>query len=123
MERVIKIRVGEIESLAKLNESEIARLIWDALPIRGSVKLWGDEIYSLIPVKAKLSNPQNIVEKGDLGYWEDGHCFCIFFGPTPISSGDEIKPASAVEVVGKLCGNSDEFKKVKAGEIIILERG
>jgi hypothetical protein len=29
---------------------------------------------------------------GDLGYWAPGHAFCIFFGPTPMSLGSEIRP-------------------------------
>ena len=39
------------------------------------------------------------VQLGDLGYWPPGAAFCIFFGPTPASRGDEIRPASAVNVV------------------------
>ncbi len=121
MKRRIKIKAGEVEVLAQLNDSEIAGLIWESLPISASVNTWGDEIYFPIPVEAKLENPVEVVEKGDLGYWPEGKCFCIFFGPTPISCKDEIKPASSVEIVGKLSGNPEEFKKVTLGETITLE--
>lgn len=120
MERKIKIKAGEIEVLAQLNDSNVAGLIWDILPVSASVNTWGDEIYFPIPVTAKIENPVEVVEKGDLGYWPEGKCFCIFFGQTPISSGDEIKPASSVEIVGKVCGNPEEFKKVNSGETITL---
>jgi len=122
MEKKIKIKAGKVEVLAQLNDSKIAGLIWEALPISASTNTWGDEIYFSIPVTAKLENPIEAVEKGDLGYWPEGKSFCIFFGLTPISSKDEIKPASSVEIVGKLSGNPEKFKKVESGETIILEK-
>ena len=122
MEKKIEIKVGEVEVLAELNDSKVAGLIWDALPFSASINTWGDEIYFAIPVKAKIDNPKTLVEKGDLGYWPEGHAFCIFFGPTPISSKGEIRPASSVEIIGKLYGDPQEFKKVGSGENITLER-
>jgi len=122
MERKIRIKVGKLEIFAQLNEGRVAGLIWEAVPLSAKVNTWGDEIYFPIPVKARADNPKEIVEKGDLGYWPEGSCFCIFFGPTPVSSGNEIKPASAVEIVGKVTGNPEEFKKAKRGETITLEK-
>ena len=122
MAKRIRIKAGRIEMSAELNESKTASLIWDALPIKTKVNTWGDEIYFSIPVKAELDNPKEVVEKGDLGYWPPESAFCIFFGPTPISKGEEIRPASGVNLVGRLLGDSREFKKVSSGERIILER-
>ena len=118
----IKIRVDKIEMLAELNDSQTAKLIWDALPIEGTANTWGEEIYFSIPVKAPVENPKSVVNMGDLGYWPPGNAFCIFFGKTPTSTETEIRPASPVCVVGKLCGNPKEFRKVEAGETIILEK-
>lgn len=122
MAKRIRIKAGRIEMSAELNESKTVSLIWDALPIKTKVNTWGDEIYFSIPVKAELDNPKEVVEKGDLGYWPPESAFCIFFGPTPISKGEEIRPASGVNLVGRLLGDSREFKKVSSGERIILER-
>lgn len=122
MERKIKIKTEKIEVFAQLNDSEIAQLVWELLPFSASVNTWGDEIYFSIPITTKLKNPVDIVEKGDLGYWQEGKCFCIFFGPTPISSKNEIKPASSVEVIGKVIGNLKEFKNVHPEETITLEK-
>jgi hypothetical protein len=119
MKKEIKIKTDQIEVQAELNNSKIANLIWQTLPIKAKLNTWGEEIYFTIPVKAKIDNPQEVVEKGDLGYWPDGPAFCIFFGQTPISTKDEIKPASAVEIVGKINGDADEFKKVSSGTIIL----
>jgi uncharacterized protein len=65
---------------------------------------------------------EEVVEKGDLGYWPSGKASCIFFGPTPASQGDEIRPASAVNIVGKVKGNVEVFKSVRDGTRIKLER-
>lgn len=122
MERKIRIKSGDVSVLAELNDSKIAGLIWDILPIQAEVSTWGDEIYFSIPVNSSIENPKDVVEKGDLGYWPEGPAFCIFFGKTPISSEDEIRPASSVEVIGRVCDNPDEFKKVGFGKKITLER-
>ena len=83
----------------------------------------GREIYFTIPVISALDETaKEVVEKGDLGYWPTGKAFCIFFGPTPASQGDEIRPASAVNIVGRVEGNTDVFKNVRDGENIKLER-
>ena len=64
-----------------------------------------------------------MVSEGDLGYWPPGNAFCIFFGTTPVSRGDEIRPASPVNVFGKIIGDSKVFKKVSSGAKIIIEKG
>ncbi len=58
----------------------------------------------------------------DLGYWPPGSAFCIFFGPTPMSRGSEIRPASPVNVFGKIVGDATAFKKVRAGTQVRVER-
>lgn len=118
----ILIKAGAIEMEAQLNDSPTAEKIWDALPIDANANTWGDEIYFAIPVHSQLSQPKELVENGDLGYWDSGHAFCIFFGPTPVSGEGEIRPASAVDVVGKLLGKPEEFKKVRGGENVRLEK-
>ncbi|NTV42317.1 MAG: hypothetical protein HGA63_03360, partial [Syntrophobacteraceae bacterium] len=50
-----------------------------------------------------------------------GKAFCIFFGPTPMSRGAEIRPASAVNVVGKVLGDPGDFKVVRDGDAVELD--
>ena len=119
--RRIRITVGSISADAILDESETARLVWEALPLRVAGETWGDEIYFSIPVKAKPEKPLETVELGDLGYWPPGSAFCIFFGPTPMSRGHEIRPASPVNVFGKIVGDPTVFKKVRAGTQVRVE--
>jgi len=106
MERRIIIEAGKVASEAILAESETAKAIWDSLPIESTCSTWGDEVYFSIPVSLPLDETaKEIVDMGDLGYWPTGKALCIFFGPTPISEGDEICPASAVNIVGKIVGD------------------
>ncbi|MCS7224516.1 MAG: cyclophilin-like fold protein [Armatimonadetes bacterium] len=119
----IRVRAGDVEVLAELNESETAQAIYKALPITGKANRWGDEIYFSIPVTAQPENQAEVVEKGDLGYWVPGRAFCIFFGPTPSSrSPEEIRPASPVNVIGRVLGDPTVFRKVRDGTTVVLER-
>jgi uncharacterized protein len=121
--RTIRIRAGAVEATAELNDSGTATAIWDALPISARANTWGDEIYFGIPVRLDEENAQATVGMGDLGYWPPGSALCIFFGPTPASrSADEIRPASPVNVFGKVQGDATQFKQVRSGEVINVER-
>ncbi len=123
MQRKIRIQTGELKAEAELNDSKTAQLIWEALPIDGKVNLWGEEIYFSIPVKAGADQgAREVVSSGELGYWPPGHAFCIFFGPTPASRGDEIRAASAVNIIGKVLSDPKVFLKAKDGVKITLEK-
>jgi len=82
----------------------------------------GDEIYFSIPLGLELEGGRELVSVGDLGYWPRGNAFCIFFGPTPISRGDEIRPASAVTVFGRITGDATVFKQVASGAKVTIEK-
>jgi len=122
MEKQIRIKVGSITTLATLFDTKNAETIWQALPFKGIVNTWGDEIYFSIPLKMELEVGQEIVEFGDLGYWPSGSAFCIFFGLTPMSNQDEIRAASAVDIFGRLEDDPTLFRNVKDGEEIVVER-
>ncbi len=121
-ERRITISAGHVSATAVLHQTPTADAIWNALPIEGRANTWGDEIYFSIPVKAELEkSAKEVVEPGDLGYWPIGSAFCIFFGPTPASRGNEIRPASAVNIVGKVQGDPKIFKQVPSGARVVIE--
>ncbi|MFB0557193.1 MAG: cyclophilin-like fold protein [Dehalococcoidia bacterium] len=122
MGKKIRIRAGAIEAEAELNDTRTAQAIWETLPIKGHVNLWGDEIYFSIPLSLNLEAGQGVVNIGELGYWPDGNAFCIFFGPTPVSQGNEIRPASPVTVFGKVIGDATAFKKIAEGTKITIRR-
>ena len=123
MERKIIIEAGEITGEALLADGEAAKAIWDALPIESTCSTWGEEVYFSIPVSLSLDETASeVVDMGDLGYWPPGTALCVFFGPTPASKGDEIRPASAVNIVGKILGDPMIFKKVSAGTKIRVKK-
>ena len=118
----IRITAAPVVMEAELNQSQTAQQIWEALPIEASGNTWGDEIYFSIPVDAKTDSAQEVVELGELAYWPPGTAFCIFFGPTPMSRSAEIRPASPVNVVGKLIGDPEIFKQVSDGTVVKIEQ-
>ena len=123
MGKKIRILVSDLKVEAELNESKTAQLIWEVLPIEAKTNLWGEEIYFTIPVKTGLeTGSREVVSAGDLGYWPTGHAFCIFFGPTPASRGDEIRAASAVNRIGKILSDPKAFRKVQGGVKIAIEK-
>ena len=122
MEKKIRITAGKVEVSAELNSTKTAQAIWDALPITGRGNRWGEEIYFSIPLSLEPENAHEVVTMGDLGYWPPGTAFCIFFGPTPMSQGQEIRPASAVNVFGKVTGDAKVLKQVASGTEITIDR-
>lgn len=121
--RRIRITTGSVTATALLNDTPTADAIWEALPIAARGNTWGDEIYFGIPVHLEeAEDAQAVVELGDLGYWAPGHAFCIFFGPTPMSLGNEIRPASPVNVFGQLEVDPMVFTKVPNGTQVRLEQ-
>jgi uncharacterized protein len=122
MGKRIRIYAGSLSVTAELNDSRTASAIHAALPVEAAGSTWGDEIYFRIPVAQELEETAvDVVALGDLGYWPTGRAFCIFFGPTPASRGEEIRPASAVNLVGKVGGDAKVFKAFQDGEVVRLE--
>ena len=90
-----------------------------ALPFESEANLWGEEVYFSTPVSVDLESPQEVVKVGDVGYWPPGKAICLFFGLTPISTSiNEIKPASPVNVFGRIVKGLDVLRKVREGEKI-----
>lgn len=123
MHKKIAIIAGTITAEAELLNTSTAEAIWDALPLEATGNRWGDEIYFTIPLSHGLEkDARETVSIGDLGFWPQGPAFCIFFGPTPISTGSEIKPASAVNIFGKIIGDATIFKQVPSDTPVRVEK-
>ena len=114
-----KIGIGfdkfSIEAL--LNDSPTAKQVWAHLPIEASTNTWGDEIYFEIPVNMPQEpDAREQVEIGDLGYWPVGRAFCIFFGPTPVSTDERPRAYSPVNVIGEVLGELSQLSSIQDGE-------
>ena len=117
----IVITAGSIRLEAQLNDTFTAKAISNILPITAAANTWGDEIYFSMPITLELEDGQEVVELGDLGYWPPGRAFCIFYGLTPASQRDEIRPASAVTIIGKVQGDVTALKQTSGGEQVVIE--
>ncbi|MHC4511868.1 MAG: cyclophilin-like fold protein [Planctomycetota bacterium] len=122
MPQKIEITAGSVRVEAELNDSPTAKAITEALPIEAPAQRWGGEIYFAISATAELEeDSRDVLEAGELAYWPPGKAFCIFFGPTPASAGDEIRAASAVNIVGKIKGDCSALWDVPDGAAVVIQ--
>lgn len=122
----IIIESGSFTWTARVYNTPTGRLIQEILKtqvIKGHANRWGNEIYFSIPLKAALEpEASDVVSRGDLGYWPPGNAFCIFFGPTPVSHGNEVRAASPVNVFGSIETNLDNLAQVRNGDAVIIRK-
>ncbi len=99
------------------------KAILEKLPINTVINRWGDELYTEpIPVKAGLENAKSTVNLMDVAYWPQGNALCLFFGPTPISKSNEIKPYSPVNVIGRIVSKENAIKKINDSTKVIIRK-
>ena len=119
----IKIITQNIIVEAELLDRPEVDNFYSALPITGKVNTWGLEIYFSIDHSMDLQeSASDVVSLGDIAFWPPGNAFCIFFGPTPASVGNEIRAASEVNLLGKIIGDPLVFKTVNSGSDIKIEQ-
>ncbi|MFN3384543.1 MAG: cyclophilin-like fold protein [Archaeoglobaceae archaeon] len=120
----LRFKFESVECVAEIYETVAPRTveaIKKALPIVAIANRWGDEIYFETEIEFEgEENSKGIVELGDIAYWIPGRALCLFFGKTPISD-EFIRPASAVNVIGKLLCDPSKLKGVKDGEKVLVE--
>ncbi|MCD6363139.1 MAG: hypothetical protein J7M13_03950 [Synergistetes bacterium] len=116
----IKFRGVKIKGV--LNDTKTAEKIFNVLPIRARGERWGGEFYFEIAVAEELEDGKKEVERGDIAYWPPGRALCLFWGPTPISSGGRIIPASEVTIVGKMEGDLELFNLLEDGDEVEIVR-
>ena len=122
MPQAIQVTLGNLKVQAQLNDGPTAQAVIQALPIEAAAQRWGQEIYFSIPVQKPLEqDAQEVLEPGTLGYWPSGNAFCMFWGPTPASQGQEIRSASAVNIIGSVSGDFDKLDSVPDGASVLIE--
>jgi hypothetical protein len=108
MTTAIHFTAGEIELDGALDDSATAAALAARLPLTVRMSRWGDEYYGAIEPGLGLPESADAREEmqvGELAYWPVGDALCVFFGPTPASTGDEPRAASPVNPLGRLAGN------------------
>jgi hypothetical protein len=120
----ILIQAKDIRMEGVLFDTPSGQALAAALPFSGPAHRWGDEIYFAVPqVVQELEDDARVtVEVGDLAYWPSGRAFCIFFGLTPTSVPGEIRPASAVNLVGRVLGDPCCFAGIQDGDTVTVSR-
>ncbi|OUW18685.1 MAG: hypothetical protein CBD18_02300 [Opitutales bacterium TMED158] len=108
---------------ASLSDSPTARKLLDALPLDGAANIWGDEIYFSVPIEAALEpGASDELPPGSIAYWPPGNAFCIIWGPTPASHGDEPRFASPVNDLGRIDGDWSALSSVRSGSVARLAK-
>jgi uncharacterized protein len=100
----INITAGDTVLVAELNDTPTARAIAESLPLESSASRWGDMYYFSIDVHADgdKTAKRDVFNVGELGFWAPGNAFCIFFGPTPASQGNEPRMANPGIPIGRI---------------------
>lgn len=121
MRRII-IRCGEVELRAELLDTATADAVYRALPIESEARTWGEEVYFPVPVQIEReAYARDVVERGEIAYWVEGHCIAIGYGPTPISRGDEIRLASPTNIWATALDDVRALSTVRDGDPIRVE--
>ncbi len=122
MPSIISIKAGTVQVQAELNNTRTARSLFGILPLKATANTWGDEIYFDFPLNMEIEDGREVVEMGDVAYWPDGPCLCLFFGRTPASRGHEIRAASPVTILGRIVGDPKVLKSVRSGADVTVEK-
>ncbi len=118
----VKIKIGELELSAELNDSSSAKKLVSLLPLEFTMSRWGDEYYGDCGIKADLSqDARDVMEVGEMAVWPTGSALCIFFGPTPASRGKEPRAVSPVNPVGRLIDSPEPLKKLGSSIHVRIE--
>jgi hypothetical protein len=119
----IRITVGGVRLEAELRRTKTADEVYAALPIQAPINIWGEEFYFTIPGITDYRETATLqVTIGDVAYWGAGRVLAIFFGRTPMSTGDDPVPADRVNVIGRIIGDATQLRRVREVLTIRVER-
>lgn len=116
----VLFKTDTLQFEADFNDSLTAREIIKNFPLSSTISTWGDEIYFDIGFKASAQGATMDLKVGDIGYWPQGKCLCVFFGPTPNSTSEDPAPASPVVIVGKTKALKNDLKNIQLGEAVTV---
>lgn len=118
----LRIHVDDVELAANwtTDNPETRAAIEAELPLEGDAARWGDELYFRTPVDVSEEDAQAEVPVGAIAYWPQGNALCLFWGPTPASTGDAPRAASPVNVVAVI-DDTSPLETVSGGATVRVE--
>ncbi|HYV17908.1 MAG TPA: cyclophilin-like fold protein [Verrucomicrobiae bacterium] len=120
-EKAIRIEAGGVRLYAILSDTATAVALWEALPLHGTARLYGQSILVNAPLGVPLEPiARASVKAGDLAFWPDGPAVGLYFGKTPASTGDDPAAASPVNVFGRITGDAGRLVRVAEGAKVKL---
>lgn len=109
----ITLTLDTVTMEAELNDSPTAKSLVEKLPLTVDLSRWGEEYYGSVGLgKNPEPGAREVMEVGELAYWPPGDAFCVFFGPTPASTGNEPRAASEVTPIGRVTGDVSAFRSL-----------
>ena len=115
----IQIESGSVKLVAELSDTPTVRALLAALPCQAKANTWGDEVYFSVPVNAALeTEAEQVVDAGTVGFWVEGQCLALPYGPTPISREGECRLAARVNILGKIIGDPKQLGAINAGDLV-----
>ena len=109
----IKLIFKNKELILTLRNTKTANAIFKASPFKANIQKWGEEIFFNIPLKVDLEKEaKSVIEFGEVAFWTEGSAIAIGYGPTPISTKDEIKLVAPCNIWADSKFDKDFFRDV-----------
>lgn len=107
MEHIVIVEIPNSDNIILELTDEYSKRTADlfikSLPFETKLHLWDQEIYTdPTKINTEEENAKPVVDLFDVAYWPSGKAVCLFYGPTPISTKNQIKPYSPVNIIGKI---------------------
>lgn len=117
------LQAGRISLTLELLETTTAELVWRALPIYSIAETWGESIHFECPVRVGRERTARLnVQPGDVCFWSEDDRIMLGWGPTPISSPNEIRLMRPCNIWARVIGNPADLSAVTPGEKVALIR-
>lgn len=119
----ISLKTPDATVKIELFDEPASRKLLGVVPFSSLINTWGEEIYFEIPSSLPKDSLTTDVTVGDVAYWPEGRCLCVFFGRTPMSKySDKPVPASEVVIIGKVSEGLRDLRAIEDGERVTVDR-
>ncbi|WP_337996150.1 cyclophilin-like fold protein [Oleispirillum naphthae] len=106
-----------------LYDNATTRAMCAALPQTIAMTRWGGEYYGSFSTRIAVdSDRRSDFQPGEVALWPAGNAFCIFFGPTPVSTGETPRMASPGVAIGKIAGDIEALHEMDDDIVATLSK-